>query len=142
MPLERPAHAALLGSILVLALGLTGCAGARGAQAVDRMEGAGGRLAEAPSADASVQEELAQYVLGARRVDGVQVVALELENRGEAALAFAWTVEWYTRSGERVLDLGAGWAPAQLAPGQRLSLELVAPAPGADSWKLLAVAMP
>lgn len=123
---------------LLLAL-TTACAGSRGTQAGGARDGEGGG---APGTDTGVQEQLAQFVTRVGRVDGVQVVALELENRGDSRLDFAWGVEWYDRAGEAVLDLEAGWTTARLGAGERLAIELVAPTPAADSWKLVAVSAP
>jgi uncharacterized protein YcfL len=144
MLLHRTLRTALAPSLLVLASGLVGCTGAgvREDRPVDGPVGPGRPLTEAPSDDTTVQEQLAQFVRGVRRVDGVQVVEVDLENQGQETLEFAWSVEWFSRSGEEVLDLEGVWTALRLEPGQRASLELVAPAPDADSWKLVAVAQP
>ncbi len=94
-----------------------------------------------PSEDRSVEESLTQFVRESRVVDGRRVVELELENRSGVPVAFAWSVEWMDRGGERVLDLEASWTPLHLRAGERAPLELTAPASSAESWRLVAVTL-
>jgi len=94
-----------------------------------------------PSEDRSVEESLTQFVRESRVVDGRRVVELELENRSGVPVAFAWSVEWMDRGGERVLDLEAAWTPLHLRAGERAPLELTAPAASAESWRLVAVTL-
>jgi uncharacterized protein YcfL len=101
-----------------------------------------GPLAEPPSQDRSVEDSLAQVIRASRIVDGRRVVELDLCNRAPGALAFAYSVEWLDRAGQRVLDLQAVWIALMLAANESRPIELVAPSPLADSWRLMAVALP
>ena len=97
---------------------------------------------EAPSEDHDVEESLAQFIRGTSVVDGCQRVQLDLQNRSSSSVAFAYQVEWLDRQGEVVMDREALWTPLVLRGGEQVPLELKAPHPRAESWRLRAVALP
>ena len=68
--------------------------------------------------------------------NGLKVAQFELHNRHSTALAFQWTVEWYDRSGLKIQYGPAHWEPERLAGSASKTLQIVAPSPDADSWKL------
>ncbi|MFT7484709.1 MAG: hypothetical protein ACI9F9_000553 [Candidatus Paceibacteria bacterium] len=94
---------------------------------------------EAPSNDHAVEEHLAQYIHSTGLVEGCQHVQLDLENRTHATLAFSYRVEWLNRQGELVVDREAVWTSRVLGAGERMPLEITAPHPRAESWRLRAV---
>jgi uncharacterized protein YcfL len=95
----------------------------------------------APTDDSAVSEHLVQHLKSTRVVGGLREVDLDLENRSEAPVRFSYQVEWLNRVGEQVTDVNAVWTPLVLNPGERTPLELRAPHPVAESWRLVAVAL-
>ena len=67
------------------------------------------------------------------------VLELDLRNRSSAALDFAWTVEWYDRSGKRIPGSARAWTPLSLDGGASASIQVPMPSPDATSWRLRAV---
>lgn len=133
-------------SLLTLALGvsLVACRGA--GEAVEEVPepGSGGTAADIsgqpPSADLAIEAQLEQFIRETSRVGGRQTVRFDLRNASAKPLNFAYTVEWLDRSGEPVYDPDARWTPLALAANASASLEIVAPSPRAESWRLRAAA--
>jgi len=67
------------------------------------------------------------------------VLELDLRNRSSAALSFAWTVEWYDRSGKRIPGSARAWTPLSLDAGASAPIQVPMPSPDATSWRLRAV---
>jgi len=129
----RPAGPALL------ALALVACQSTKGSNAPSDLPPV---LAQQPSQDRSVEASLEQIIRDSRLVDGLRVVELELQNRASESVAFAYSVEWLDRAGHKLADPEAGWTPLVLAAGDSRRIELRAPSPEADSWRLMAAALP
>ncbi|MCB9914610.1 MAG: DUF1425 domain-containing protein [Planctomycetes bacterium] len=94
----------------------------------------------APSEDHSVELALEQLIRQSRVENGVRVVDLELRNRSQRELAFAFRVEWLDRRGERVSDPSERWKHLVLPAEAAAPLRLTAPSPRAESWRLRAAA--
>jgi uncharacterized protein YcfL len=129
---------------LLCGLALAAC---RNAQLSDGGGGLPGLLPEGPfdeqpTDDRSVEAHLAQVIHTSQVIDGTWVVELDLHNKAASPLAFAYGIEWLDRSGEEVFDQEACWTPMLLGAGESRLLELRAPSPEADSWILMAVALP
>jgi uncharacterized protein YcfL len=68
--------------------------------------------------------------------NGLKVAQFELHNRHSSSLSFQWTVEWFCRAGLKLQYGPQHWEPERLAGGASKTLQIVAPSPEADSWKL------
>ncbi|MCY3000762.1 MAG: YcfL family protein [Planctomycetota bacterium] len=120
-----------LSSLLPLALvALVGCTAApRGS--VNSFDG---KNTEVGNALLNASLEIRNIVRAEK--NGLKVAQFELHNRHSTALAFQWTVEWYDRSGLKIQYGPAHWEPERLAGSASKTLQIVAPSPDADSWKL------
>lgn len=101
-----------------------------------------GRTYEQPSQDRSVEAHLTQVIRTSQIIDSFRVVELELCNQAPEAISFAYSVEWLDRAGKTIIDQGASWTPIVLGAGETIPVEFRAPSPRADSWRLMAAALP
>jgi len=99
-----------------------------------------GESTEAPSSDRSVEESLSQIVHSSTIVGDRRIVKLDLCNRSTERLVFAYSVEWLDRRGGRVPDRGALWTHMVLPAEASAPVQLIAPGPSAESWRLVATA--
>lgn len=126
-----------------LALALSACSSTE--QSVEAAPG--GVIVEQPEAleaggDRSVERSLATVLRSSNVQDGRRVLELELFNTGAAILDFIYTIEWLDRGGEVLEAPGTPWRRLTLEPGSSVSLRVTAPGPGAESWRLRAMAPP
>ncbi len=130
--------------ILVLGVSLAACRGT--GEEVEEVpqpgpgETVGDTGGQPPSADLAIEAQLEQFIQETSRVGGRQTVRFDLRNASAKPLSFAYTVEWLDRSGEPIYDPDARWTPLALAANASASLEIVAPSPRAESWRLRAAA--
>ena len=101
-----------------------------------------GRTSEQPSEDRSVEAHLAQIIRTSRLIDGYRVVELDLCNQADESISFAYSVEWLDREGRAIAHREAAWIPVVLEAGAKTPVEFRAPSPQADSWRLIAAAVP
>ena len=130
--------------ILVLGVSLAACRGT--GEEVEEVpqpgpgETVGDTGGQPPSADLAIEAQLEQFIQEPSRVGGRQTVRFDLRNASAKPLSFAYTVECLDRSGEPIYDPDARWTPLALAANASASLEIVAPSPRAESWRLRAAA--
>jgi hypothetical protein len=67
------------------------------------------------------------------------VLRMTIANKSHSTLAFAWSVEWFDRSGKLVAVPAQPWTPMVLAPGASRPIEIPVPTPDATWWRLRAV---
>jgi hypothetical protein len=104
-------------------------------QASARADGAGPRVA----GDPRLERLLATAIRTQSVVDGVKHVAFELRSLASEKLAIAWSIEWFDRDGRPLASLPSAWQRITLPAGGAIPLEVRAPVPEADSWRLRAV---
>ena len=71
-----------------------------------------------------------------QRVDERLKVQFQLENRYGTEIKFSWTIDWFDQQGFQVVDARRHWEPVSLDGYGTKVLTVVAPTPGASSWKL------
>lgn len=139
-PLSQETGVALRRVSALLILGLAACQSPESSADLPGLPDGyqDGSTYEQPSEDRSVEAHLSQLIKTSKVIDGYRVVELELSNRSDEVLSFAYSVEWLDREGKAVGSMEASWTPLVLGAGQTTPIEFRAPSPRADSWRLMA----
>jgi hypothetical protein len=98
----------------------------------------GPAAAAEPVGDPRLERWLATAIRSQTVEDGVKRVVFDLSSRATTKLDLAWSVAWYDRDGRALASPGT-WRRISLPAGGAVSLEIRAPSPEADSWRLRAV---
>ena len=132
---HRAAHAALL-ALTALALACGSSPDERPAEPAPAVRATAD--AAEPAGDPRLERWLATAIRSQTVEDGVKRVAFDLSSRAATKLDLAWSVVWYDRDG-RALASPSAWRRITLPAGGAVPLEIRAPSPEADSWRLRAV---
>jgi uncharacterized protein YcfL len=91
------------------------------------------------SGDAAIERDLETLDVHMAGPAGAQVLEFNLRNKSSAKLSFAWTIEWYDRSGVRIAGSARAWTSMTLDAGAARAFQVPLPSPDASSWRLSAV---
>ena len=138
-PMTSRSHRSRLATFLaIVAAALPGCRAPE-----QSLEPAHGGVVESPgthevTGDPEIERHLATVLRSSTERDGARVLGLELLNTGEQPLDFLYTVEWLDRAGLPLTQSAVVWHRQRLGAGASTEIEVMAPAPTAESWRLRA----
>lgn len=138
----RPANA--LRSLPIALLLLAACGSTRNnepfVEELAIVDGGGGVQASGLEADPRIGERLATVGLSTREgARGVKIYSMGLRNISSEPVDVSWTIDWFDRSGERILSARRTWQRAQIEAGAETPIEFTAPNAAAVSWRLVSV---
>lgn len=90
--------------------------------------------------DRGVERNLATILRSSVQREGRRVFLIDLVHTGSAAIEFEYSFEWFDREGRVLPTLATPWRRLRLEPGAVVPLEVLAPDPLAESWRLRAFA--